>query len=77
MRKALGGAILTAGLTAETNTTRNTGFGDIARREKLLAVFAEDEWMPVENVFITAGLRRDHFDTYGAATTGRATAAWL
>jgi vitamin B12 transporter len=68
---------LTAGLTAETNTTRNTGFGDIDKREKLFAVFAEDEWSPVENIFITAGLRRDHFDTYGDATTGRATAAWL
>ncbi|HTQ30536.1 MAG TPA: TonB-dependent receptor [Opitutaceae bacterium] len=68
---------LTAGLTAEANTTRNTGFGDIDRREKLFAVFAEDEWSPVENVFLTGGLRHDHFDTYGGATTGRATAAWL
>ena len=68
---------LTAGLTAEANTTRNTGFGAIDRREKLFAVFAEDEWSPVKNVFLTAGLRHDHFDTYGGATTGRATAAWL
>lgn len=68
---------LTAGLTAEANTTRDTGFGAIDKREKLFAIFAEDEWSPVENVFLTGGLRHDHFDTYGGATTGRATAAWL
>jgi vitamin B12 transporter len=68
---------LTAGLTTEENTTRNTGFGAIDQRQKLFAVFAEDEWSPVKNVFLTGGLRRDHFDTFGNATTGRATAAWL
>jgi vitamin B12 transporter len=68
---------LTAGLTAEENTTRNTGFGLINQRQELFAVFAEDEWSPVKNVFLTGGLRRDHFDTFGNATTGRATAAWL
>jgi len=68
---------LTAGLTAEENTTRNTGFGLINQRQKLFAVFAEDEWSPVKNVFLTGGLRHDHFDTFGNATTGRATAAWL
>jgi vitamin B12 transporter len=68
---------LTAGLTAETNTTRNTGFGLINQRQKLFAFFAEDEWSPVKNVFLTGGLRHDHFDTFGNATTGRATAAWL
>jgi vitamin B12 transporter len=68
---------LTAGLTAEDTTTRNTGFGAIDQRQKLFAVFAEDEWSPVENVFLTGGLRHDDFDTFGGATTGRATAAWL
>jgi vitamin B12 transporter len=68
---------LTAGLTAEENTTRDTGFGAIDQRQKLFAVFADDEWSPVKNVFLTGGLRRDHFDTFGNATTGRATAAWL
>jgi vitamin B12 transporter len=68
---------VTAGLTAETNTTRNTGFGKIDQRQKLFAFFAEDEWSPVKNIFLTGGLRHDHFDTFGNATTGRATAAWL
>jgi vitamin B12 transporter len=68
---------LTAGLTVETNATRNTGFGAIDQRQKLFAVFADDEWSPLKNVFLTGGLRRDHFDTFGNATTGRATAAWL
>jgi vitamin B12 transporter len=68
---------ITGGVTGEENTTRNTGFGDIDRRESLLAFFVQDELMPVENVFLTAGLRNDDFDTFGHATTGRATAAWL
>ena len=68
---------VTAGLTAESNHTRNTGFGDINKRQQLLAFFAQDEWTPVEHVYLTAGLRTDDFDTFGRATTGRATAAWL
>ena len=68
---------LTAGLTAEANHTRNTGFGAIDRRQGLLAAFAEDQYSPADTVFLTAGLRSDDFDTFGRATTGRATAAWL
>lgn len=68
---------LTGGLTAEANHTRNTGFGDINESQRLLALFVQDEWTPVERVFLTAGLRSDDHDTYGRATTGRATAAWL
>lgn len=67
----------TAGFTAEGNHTRNTGFGDINKKQGLLAVFAQDEWSPAENLFLTGGLRSDDFDTFGRATTGRATAAWL
>ncbi len=68
---------LTGGVTAESNHTRNTGFGNINRRQKLLAFFVQDEWTPVQNVFLTAGLRSDDHDTYGRATTGKVTAAWL
>ncbi len=68
---------VTGGLTAETNHTRNTGFGDINQRQKLIAFFVQDQWTPVEHVYLTAGLRSDDHDTYGRATTGRATAAWL
>ncbi len=68
---------VTGGVTAESNHTRNTGFGSINRRQQLLAVFLQDEWTPVEHVYLTAGLRSDDHDTYGRATTGRATAAWL
>jgi vitamin B12 transporter len=68
---------LTGGVTAEANHTRNTGFGAINRRQTLLAVFAQDEFSPREDVHLTAGLRNDDFDTFGRATTGRATAAWL
>lgn len=68
---------VTAGFTAEANHTRNTGFGDINEKQVLLALFAQDEFTPVENVFLTAGVRSDDFDTFGHATTGRGTAAWL
>lgn len=68
---------LTAGVTGEANRTRNTGFGDINERQGLLALFVQDEFTPVENVFLTAGLRSDDHDTFGRATTGRVTAAWL
>ncbi|HEX2862558.1 MAG TPA: TonB-dependent receptor, partial [Lacunisphaera sp.] len=68
---------VTGGVTAEANHTRNTGFGDINRRQQLLALFVQDEWTPAERVYLTAGLRSDDHDTYGRATTGRATAAWL
>jgi len=68
---------VTAGLTAEQNHTVNTGFGNIDERQQLLAVYVQDEWTPVEHVYLTAGLRSDDHDTFGRATTGRATAAWL
>ena len=68
---------VTAGVTAEANHTRNTGFGNINKKQGLLAVFAQDEFSPMEDVYLTAGLRDDDFDTFGRATTGRATAAWL
>src|SRR5258708_4429054 len=68
---------VTGGLTAEANHTVNTGFGSIDRRQSLLAFFAQDEWTPVEHLYLTAGLRNDDFDTFGPATTGRATAAWV
>jgi vitamin B12 transporter len=68
---------ITAGLTAEANHTRNTGFGDINKKQGLFAAFAQDEFSPVDDVYLTAGLRNDDFDTFGRATTGRATAAWL
>jgi vitamin B12 transporter len=68
---------ITAGLTAEANHTRNTGFGDINRKQSLLAFFAQDEFAPTDRVFLTAGLRNDDYDTFGRATTGRVTAAWL
>lgn len=68
---------ITGGVTTEANHTRNTGFGDINKKQTLVAVFAQDEYSPREDVFLTAGLRNDDFDTFGRATTGRGTLAWL
>jgi vitamin B12 transporter len=67
---------LTGGVTAEANHTRNTGFGAINEKQTLLAVFAQDEFSPREDIYLTAGARNDDFDTFGRATTGRGTAAW-
>ena len=68
---------LVAGLTLEDETTRDTGYGNIDRRQTLSAAYAEDEWTILDDLYLTGGLRRDDFSTFGAATTGRLTAAWL
>ncbi len=67
----------TAGVTLESESTRNNGYGDIDRRQTVMAAFAEDEWSPLKSVFVTGGLRYDDFDTFGTSITGRATLAWL
>ena len=68
---------LTGGFTGEINHTTNSGYGNINEHQQLLAFFLQDEINPVKNVYLTFGLRRDDFDTFGQTTTGRATAAWL
>ena len=73
----IAGHRITAGTTTEANHTRNTGFGAINRKQTLVAIFTQDEFSPRDDVHLTAGLRNDDFDTFGRATTGRATAAWL
>jgi vitamin B12 transporter len=68
---------LTAGITDESEMTRNPGFGDIDNHQSFFAVFAEDEWTLLKDIYLTGGLRHDDFDTFGSATTGRATLAAL
>lgn len=67
---------VTAGVTAEQTHTRNDGFGQIDQQQSLFALFVQDEFTPLPNLFLTGGLRSDDFDTFGRATTGRATVAW-
>ena len=67
---------LTAGFTAEANSTTNDGFGNIDEDQSLLAFFVQDEITLGENLWVTAGLRSDDHDTFGRATTGRGTVAW-
>ena len=73
----ISGHRVSLGVDAEEQATRDDGYGDIDRHQRLLAAFAEDEWSPLSSVFLTGGLRYDDFDTFGSALTGRATAAWL
>jgi vitamin B12 transporter len=69
--------VLTAGTTIETDGTFDNGFGDIDKHQSLFSVFANDQWSPLPNLHLTGGIRRDDYDTFGDATTGRATLAWL
>lgn len=73
----LAGQRITAGVTAEDETTSDDGYGGIDRRQALYGAFAEDEWHPLEPFYLTGGLRYDDFDTFGDSVTGRLTAAWL
>jgi vitamin B12 transporter len=68
---------LTAGTTLETDSTFDNGFGDINKHQGLFSLFANDEWSPLPTVHVSAGLRHDDYDTFGDATTGRATLAVL
>lgn len=68
---------LTAGLTSDTSSNVNTGFGSVNRHQSLFSVFGEDVWTPAPGLQATGGLRRDDYNTFGGATTGRATLAWL
>ncbi|HVW21904.1 MAG TPA: TonB-dependent receptor [Opitutaceae bacterium] len=68
---------LTGGLTAEAQSTFDNGFGAIDRSQNLFALYAQDEWTPFPNVHLTGGVRRDDYNTFGDATTGRGTLAWL
>jgi len=69
--------ILTGGITADTGSTVNTGFGAVNKHQTLFSVFGEDEWTPTADLHLTGGLRHDDYNTFGGATTGRATLAWL
>ena len=62
---------ITAGITAEAETTFDNGYGDIDQRQSFFAAFAEDEWHPVKEVYLTGGVRYDDFDTFGSSVTGR------
>jgi vitamin B12 transporter len=73
----LSGQRITAGVTGDSESTFDNGYGDIDQHQTLFAAFAEDEWHPAAPVYLTAGLRYDDFDTFGSSLTGRATAAWL
>jgi vitamin B12 transporter len=70
---------LTLGGELERSSTESNGFGAIDERQTLWSLFAQDEFTPVENVFLTAAVRHDDFDSFGGETTVRATSAalWL
>jgi len=67
--------LLTGGITADTGSNINTGFGSIDKHQSLVSVFGEDEWTPDPDLHLTGGLRHDDYNTFGGATTGRVTLA--
>lgn len=68
---------VTFGTTLERATTVSDGFGAIDEAQTLLAFFAQDEITLRDDLFLTLGLRSDDHDTFGRATTGRASLAWI
>jgi len=68
---------VTAGITGDDETTQNTGFGSVDHGQTLFALYAEDEWNPITDVYLTGGVRRDDYNTFGSDDTGRVTLAWL
>jgi vitamin B12 transporter len=66
----LAGQRLTAGASAEAETTQDDGYGDIDQRQTFVAAFAEDEWHPLDSTYLTGGFRYDDFDTFGTARHG-------
>jgi vitamin B12 transporter len=67
---------VTIGGTGEWQHYRSNGFGAPAAHILDTGVFAQDEWTPVERLTLTAGARRDEFESFGGKTTGRGTIAW-
>lgn len=67
---------VTVGGTGEWQHFQSTGFGSPSGRPLDYAAFVQDEWSPVERLFLTGGVRHDEFDDFGGHTTGRGTVAW-
>ena len=68
---------ITFGTTAELSGTESNGFGAIDETQAAVAFFAQDEITLRDDLFLTLGLRNDDHDSFGHATTGRATLAWI
>lgn len=67
---------LTVGGTGEWQRFDSDGFASPSAHSIDGAVFAQDEWTPVERWFFTAGVRHDELESFGGRTTGRVTGAW-
>ena len=66
-------AELVGGVNAEQSYYQAGGL----TTDRLMAGYLSSTFKPAAGVELTAGLRRDDFNTAGAATTGRAGAAWV
>ncbi len=66
---------ITAGFNAEHSVGENSGSGD--RTQSQWGTFLQDEINPIENLYLTAGLRYDSFNRFDDKVTGRGSVAWL
>jgi vitamin B12 transporter len=72
--KAAAWAEVVAGINAEGSQYDS---GGAMTSDRSLAGYLSATFRPIEHVELTAGLRRDDFNTAGSATTGRVGAAYL
>lgn len=66
---------ITTGFNAEHSVGENSGTGDHTQSQ--WGTFLQDEINPIDNVYLTAGLRYDSFNRYDDKVTGRGSVAWL
>ena len=71
--EATGWAELVAGIDSERSDYDAGG----VLKDRTLAGYLSSTLRPAKDLELTAGLRRDDFDTFGAATTGRAGVAYV
>lgn len=66
---------ITGGFNAEHSVGENSGSGD--RTQSQWGLFLQDEINPIDNLYLTAGLRYDNFNRFDDKVTGRGSIAWL
>jgi len=75
---------LVIGGSARVNLKQEQGAADAGAPPDFLddthhnvyALFAQDEWRPVRNVIVNAGIRYDHYSTFGGTTNPRIGLLW-
>jgi outer membrane receptor protein involved in Fe transport len=75
---------LVTGVSGQINLRQEQGAGDVGEpaafsddtHHNIYAVFAQDEWRPTRFLIVNAGLRYDHYSTFGGTTNPRLALLW-